>query len=350
IIFISKIDRENASFEKCMSQLKEYIGSSAVPLMVPIMNGMKMEGYVDLIVNKAYKYDKKGAVESEIPASLSDAVSQYREALLEAAVENDEELMEKYFSGEELTVDEIKRGLRAGIISGSTVPVTAGSAFDGTGVEYLLDCISEYMPSPAEGIPVSGVDAKGNTVTRKVDSAEPFSARVFKTVADPFVGKLSYIKVMSGTLDSDLTLYNPNAEKSEKTGTIYMLRGKKQTQIEKAHAGDICALAKLQYTQTGHTLCTVDNPMKYPMLDMPKPVISMAVAPKNQGDEDKVFSGLHRLEEEDLTFVVSKEPNTGEILISGVGESHLEVLTRKLFNKFNAEVVLSIPKVPYRET
>lgn len=336
MIFVNQMDRENANFAKVVEQLKGKYGTSIVPLQLAIMEGDAFKGFVDLIELKAYSVDNNGKTEAmSIPAAMNDSVAQAREVVVEAAAESDEELMEKFFDGQELTADEIKRGIRAGVLDGSIVPVLCGSGFTVAGISQLMDVIVEYMPSAQD---------------RGADENKPFAAVVFKTVADPFVGKLSLFRVESGRLTPDITVYNANQDKSEKVGQIYIMRGKKQIPVETVNAGDIGAIAKLQYTVTGDTLCDPSQPVKLKGIDFPQPVISKAVEPKSKGDEDKISMGLHRLSEEDPTFKVEKNVETGDMLISGIGELHLEVITQKLHSKFGTDVTLKDPKVPYRET
>ncbi|MGI6160600.1 MAG: elongation factor G [Christensenellales bacterium] len=348
---VNQMDREHVDFSKVLGQLKENYGTAIVPLQIPIVENEVFKGYIDVIDKKAYEFAGKGLKEVPVPENLSDLLESSYEAVVEAAAESDEELMEKYFEGEELTLDEIKKGLRDGVLSCSAAPVTCSAATIHAGVTTIIKDMISYMPSPADVAAAKGVNPKNNEeVERQCDDKAPFSAQVFKTVADPFVGKLSLFRVMSGKLTSDMTMYNSNAEKNEKVGTIYVMRGKKQTTVQSLSAGDIGAVAKLQYTVTGDTLCDQANAVKFPSIEFPKPSISLAVNSKKEGDEDKIFSGLHRLEEEDPTFSVDKNAETGDTMISGMGELHLEVICRKLFNKFNVEAVLVDPKIPYRET
>ena len=351
MVFINQIERENANYFKVLDQLKTKYGNSIAPTQAPIMTGTLFTGYVDVLEMTAKEYIGKQIKDIPIPAHMLDRVNQMREMIIEAAAECDDALLEKFFAGEELTNEEIHSAFRKGVTSGKVVPVLCGSALANEGIQTLLDDIVEYMPSPEERPEVRGINPKnGNTEIRKTDVNEPFAAQIFKTVADPFVGKLSLFRVFSGALTPDMIVYNPNREKNEKVGTIYMMKGKKQISANRIVAGDIGAIAKLQFTMTGDSLCDVGKPIQFDCIDYPQPSISMAIAAKNQGDEDKVFSGLHRLEEEDPTFKVSKNIETGDTVISGIGELHLEVITKKLSNKFNTEVILSDPKIPYRET
>lgn len=349
IIFINQMDRENANYLKVLTQLEEKYGSSIAPIQYPIMENGVMTGYVDVASNVSYKFNGKKLEKIDTPAHLSDQLADARSRLIEAAAENDEELLEKYFAEEELTTDEIIKGLLEGVHSGSTVPVCGGSALESKCTDFLLEQIIAFIPSCAgKKYPCKKADGSDGEIV--CDSSGSFAAQVFKTITDPFVGKLSLFKVISGVIKSDTPLYNPNVDKAEKAGTIYTMRGKKQIPEEQLNAGDVGAVAKLQYTLTYHTLCTEANKVIFPIPEIPKPSITMSVFPKKQGDEDKVFNGLRRLEEEDVTFKLSKNEETNEMQISGLGEMHLDVISKKLKNKFNAEIILAEPKIPYRET
>ncbi|MDR1568967.1 MAG: elongation factor G [Oscillospiraceae bacterium] len=347
---INQMDREHASFNKALDQLQRKYGSSVVPLFLPIGEGLNFKGVVNILEDKAYLGVGKSFAESAVPPDISARAKQVREAVQEAAAGADEELMEKYFEDGELSLEDTINGVRKGIADGSVIPVFCCAGVNGTGVQALMNALLAYMPSPA-GRVISGVDPRKNEPAKRVCAAsEPFSAQVFKTIADPFVGKLSLFKVCSGTLSADTALFNANADKPEKAGTIYILRGKKQIPAERVYAGDICALAKLQFTNTGNTLCDIGKPIRYEAIEFPAPSISMAVYAKKSGEEDKVFTGLSRLQEEDPTIRIEKNVETLETLLSGMGELHLEVISRKLSSKFGVEAVLQDPRIPYRET
>ena len=350
MIVINQMDRENANFEKALSTITEKYGSHIAPIEVPIVENGKFTGVVCVLENKAFIGEGKTLKEIEIPASVADEVESAREAIMEAAAGAEDELMEKFFEDGELSFEDMMHGLRQGIKDGTVVPVVCCSGITRVGLSKVLDNIIDLMPSPA-GTVATGVNPKtGEEVERVCEDNAPFSAQVFKTMADPFVGKLSLMKVMYGKLTGDTTLYNVNAEKSEKPGTIYTLKGKKQNPTQKVCAGDICALAKLQSVATGNTLCDGANPVKYPEIEFPAPCISKAVYAKKAGEEDKIFSGLARLMEEDPTITVTKNVETTESVLSGLGEMHIEVVAKKLASKFGAECVLQDPKIPYRES
>ncbi len=350
-VVVNNMDRENANFDKVLGQLKEAYGACIAPLMLPIMQGDAFKGVASVLTGKAYDLSGKAPKEMACPANVESQLASARETLMEAAAGADEALMEKYFDSGELTQEELEKGLSKGILDGSIVPVGCCAAATMGGVPLLLDLIARYMPSPADRPARVGKNPKsGGEESRSCDSAAPFSAIVFKTVADPFVGKLSLIKVVSGTLTGDMQLLNPDAERNEKAGILYTMIGKKQNTVDKLVAGEIGALAKLQFTATGQTLCDVNKPIRFEPIVFPAPCVSMAVTAKKQGEEDKVFSGLHRLEEEDPTFTVRKTTDTNETVISGLGELHLEVICQKLKAKFGVEAQLAEPRIPYRET
>ena len=350
MIVVNQMDRENANFEKALATITEKYGSHIAPIEVPIVENGKFTGVVCVLENKAFIGEGKTLKEIDIPASVADEVESAREAIMEAAAGAEDELMEKFFEDGELSFEDMMHGLRQGIKDGTVVPVVCCSGVTRVGLSKVLDNIIDLMPSPAGTVTV-GVNPKtGDEVERVCEDSAPFSAQVFKTMADPFVGKLSLMKVVSGSLTGDTMLYNVNAEKSEKPGTIYTLKGKKQNATQKVCAGDICALAKLQSVATGNTLCDGNNPVKYPEIEFPAPCISKAVYAKKAGEEDKIFSGLARLMEEDPTITVTKNVETTESVLSGLGEMHIEVVAKKLASKFGAECVLQDPKIPYRES
>jgi len=351
MFFVNKLDRENANFSKVFEQLREVFGNKVVPFTLPIGSEANFKGIVDIIDMKAKTREGNKTVEGDIPADMKGQLDEYREMIIEAAAQADEELMEKFFGGEELTKDEIIKGLRLGVVSGDVVPVLCGAASKNIGVETLMDTILNYMPSPADTAAVEAVNVKsGQKISIKADESAAFSAQVFKTIADPFVGKISMFKVMSGKMTADMEAFNSNKEKKEKLSNLFLLRGKKQVAMDKLMAGEIAAVAKLQFTTTGDTLCDANNPVMFEPTQFPAPSISMAIEPKSKGDEDKIGNGLQRLVEEDPTLKVEKSVETKQTLISGMGEQHLEVVTKKLQNKFGVEVVLNDPKIPFRET
>jgi elongation factor G len=351
--FINKMDRENANFERVLEQLKETFGTSVAPFQIPIGAEASFVGVVDLLTQKAYYYSDSGRKmeEKDVPADLADKVEEYRTSLIEAVAETDDELLMKYLEGEALTDEEIIRGARIGTITGKLNPVFCGSSLKNIGMKSLLESAVRYFPSPADRPKQVGVNPKtGEEVERSATTSAPFSAVVFKTMADPYVGKLSLFRVYSGTFKSDGQVYNSTKESQERIGQLFVVRGKTQEAVTELVAGDIGAVAKLQATGTGDTLCEKDSAIKYAGIVFPDPVMSLAVEPKSKGDEEKIGSSFTRLQEEDPTFVVKRDTATRQTVISGMGDMHLEVIVSRIAKKFGVEVNLSTPRVAYRET
>ncbi|NPV80148.1 MAG: elongation factor G [Firmicutes bacterium] len=353
LVLINKMDRENADFYKVTDAIRAKFGTHVVPIQLPIGAQESFKGVVDLIAMKAIFFDGGGkkTMVGEIPQDLAERAQEYRKMLIEAAVGDDDELIMKYLGDEELTDEEIRRGLRKTVVSGKTVPILCGSGLKNIGVQPLLDSITAFLPSPADRPEVEGTD-KSTGSRRKVPNSvdAPACALVFKTMADPFVGKLTYFRVYSGVIRSDSQVFNVTKGVQERIGQIFFMRGKQQEATDEVTAGDIAAVAKLQETSTSDTLCDKEFPVVLDPIAFPRPTLSLAVRPKSKGDEDKIGAGLARLAEEDPTFVVRKDAETGEVLVSGMGEQHLEVVADRLKRKFGAEVTLDNPKIPYRET
>ncbi|MBQ8160950.1 MAG: elongation factor G [Clostridia bacterium] len=352
MFIINQMDREHVSYEKVVNELRERHGSAVVPLLFPLGEGPTFRGVVNILDQKAFEgaYDKSKEV--PIPAEVKDHIDHWYEVLTEQAAAADDELMMKYLEGETLTHEEILMGFQKGMKDGSIIPVVALSALTGVGIARTLDLMGKYLPSPGHvGIEHHGVNPKtGEDIIRLTKDEEPFSAFIFKTIADPYVGKLSLFRIFSGTLTSSTTLYNVNKDKNEKSGGMYVLRGKKQIAKQSLHAGDIGALSKLQFTSTGDTLADPANPIKYPELQYPLHCFSKAVYAMKQGEEDKIFTGLSKLMEEDPSLSLEKNAETTETVLSGLGEMHLDVVRNKLEAKFGAKADLRDPKIAYRET
>ncbi len=351
MFFVNRMDEENANFFEVLGQLTNTFGKSVIAFQLPIVEGEKFTGFVDVLGMTAKKFDKDKLIDTAIPAGLNDKISAIKDAMNEAIAETSEDLMEKFFGGEEFTPEDVKKGLSLGIADGSIVPVLCGSAYLNLGIQTLMDTLIEYLPSPAYKPVTKAVKPGTDTVIElKATPQESMSALVFKTIADPFVGKISIFRVYSGTLKSDSVVLNTTAEKTEKTAQVFMLRGKKQIPVDKLIAGDIGAVAKLQFTNTNDTLCDQAKPVMLEKIEFPEPALSLAVEPKAKGDEEKIGTGLTRLQDEDPTFKVSLNTETHQTIISGVGEQHLDVIVSKLKAKFGVSVNLIDPKVPYRET
>ncbi|WMJ80279.1 elongation factor G [Clostridium sp. MB40-C1] len=351
--FINKLDRENSNFQKVLENLKDKFGTSVVPIQYPIGKEEGFTGVINVISKKAQIFNSKthNMEEGEVPDELLEKVEECKNMIMEAVAETDEELLDKYLSEGELSDEEIYSGLVRGAEEGDIAPVMCGSAYLGIGINTLLEDIMKCFPSPRDSKAIKAMrlkDSKEIEVT--IDENSKFSAFVFKTIADPFVGKLSLFKVMTGKLKSDSLVYNTNKEKQEKISSMYFLKGKEQILTSEISAGDIGAVAKLQYTCTGDTLCEMSEAIAFEDLKFPNPSISMAVVTKSKGDEDKISSGLNKLTEEDPTFKVSRDVENADTIISGIGSTHLEIIANKLKSKFGIEIDLQTPKVPYRET
>lgn len=350
ILFINKMDRENADFFRTVTQIGEVLGHSAVPIQIPIGSQDTFSGIVDLLKMKAYTWSGKDIMESEIPADLVDTAQEYHDRLIEAAAEGDEDLTTKYLEGESLTDEEVVKGVREGIANGTLAPILCGSATKLIGISCPLDLIADEEPSPKDKGPAKGKDLKGEEITRDPDDSQPLSAIVFKTMADPYVGKLTYFKVLSGVFKSDSHLLNSNRGIEERIGQLYFLQGKSQEATSEVHAGDIGAVAKLQGTVTGETLCDKAKPIIYEPIEFPKPVFTVAIKAKSKVDEDKMGPALNRVAEEDPTFAFRRDMETGQTLISGMGEAHMDIVVERLKRKFGADVTIEHIRVPYRET
>jgi elongation factor G len=348
-IFVNKMDKENVNFSKVLDDIKNNFGDKVLPFTLPIGEAENFKGIVDVIEEVAYEYDGKNSKKVDIPADIHSQIEEIKDQLMEKVAETDEGLMEKYFEGEAFTQEEIIKGIRLAIKNGDLVPLLVGSAEKIIAVDTILKLFKNFMPSPLDRD--VNVGYKGDEkVERKLDINQPFSAIVFKTIVDPFVGKLSIFKVLSGKLTKEQELYNSSKGKSEKLGGLFVLRGKNQIEVPEIVAGDIGATAKLQLTQTCDTLCDKANPIVYERIQYPEPTLFFAVEPKAKGDDEKISASLHRLTEEDPTFVVNRNSETKQLLIGGQGNMQLAVVVNKLKNNFGVDVNLKKPKVAYRET
>ncbi len=352
IAFVTRLDRERARLDNALDDLKG-LGARPAVLHVPIGEEAAFRGVVDVLTGTAYVYqgDSGTVQETAAPPELADEVAVAREALVETIAEATDELTEKYLETGELGPEELRTGLRAGTRSGKFLPVLCGAGGRAIGLHPLLDAIVDLLPSPAELGPWKGDNPKtGEEVERRADPSAPFSAFVFKTIVDPYAGKLSVLRIVSGTATGDLTVLNAHRDVRERLGHLLKLEGKKQTQVPKAIAGDIVALAKLKETASGDTLCDEKQPIVYPPLPEAPASISFALAAKGKGDDEKVMQGLHRLMEEDTALRVHRDEQTKEFVVSGTGQLHIEVAAERLKRKFNVDVELKAPKVPYKET
>ena len=349
IFFVNKMDVENANFDTVYSTLREKFGKSVIPFEVPIIENGVVVGSVNILRRKAWYYNDRNTAK-EVPSDLVGEVERYYNEIAEAIAMTDDELMEKFFSGETFDEHELAKGLRIGVRNGDIRPVYCGSAEKQTGIERLLDLITEYFPSYAEKGRIQAETLKGDTVDMETNENEALSAFVFKTIVDPFVGKVSYLKVMSGVLNSDSQVYNSKKDVTEKINQIYVINGKYQIGVGKLFTGDIGAVVKLQATETNDTLCTRSRVIKYPDIEYPHPMLGYAIHPKTKADEDKLSSGIHNLMLEDHTIKLVNNEETHEQVLYGVGDQHIDLILSKLKSKYKVEVTTEKPTVQYRET
>ena len=342
LIFINKMDRENADFFKTVDEIRAKLGSKCLPLQLAVGAHANFEGVVDLLTMKAYT--GSAAKETDIPSALQAQVDSYREKLVEAIAEVDDALIEKYLGGEEISLEELTTALHQAVARGSVIPILTGSALQNIGVSRLMDAICDYLPLPKE----QKVAIEGGSIEPSEEA--PLAALVFKTSADPYVGKLTYFRVYNGAIDSNSQIWNDNQKASERVGQLFTLRGKTQEPVPQIRAGDIGGVAKLNVTGTGDTLCTQDKPVKITPITFPEPTFSEAIYPKTKTDVDRMGTALSRLTEEDPTLKVHRELGTNETILSGMGDTHLDVAAEKMQRKFGVNVEMGVPKVPYRET
>ena len=349
IFFINKMDVENANFDAVYTSIRDKFGKSVIPFEVPIIENGVVVGSVNILRRKAWYYNDRNTAK-EVPSALIGEVERYYNEIAEAIAMTDDELMEKFFSGETFDEHELAKGLRIGVRSGDIRPVYCGSAENQTGIERLLDLITEYFPSYAEKGRIQAETLKGDTIDMETNENEALSAFVFKTIVDPFVGKVSYLKVMSGVLNSDSQVYNSKKDVTEKINQIYVINGKYQIGVGKLFTGDIGAVVKLQATETNDTLCTRSRVIKYPDIEYPHPMLGYAIHPKTKADEDKLSSGIHNLMLEDHTIKLVNNEETHEQVLYGVGDQHIDLILSKLKSKYKVEVTTEKPTVQYRET
>ena len=354
LAFVNKMDRQGADFLRVVGQISERLGATPVPLQFPIGAEENFEGVVDLIKMKAIYWDEETRgtkyEERDIAGDLLSDCEEWREKMVEAAAEANDELMNKYLEGEELTIDEIKQGLRARTLAGEIVPALCGTAFKNKGVQALLDAVIEFLPSPVDIPPVKGVDDRGNEVERKASDDEPFAALAFKIATDPFVGALTFFRVYSGVVNSGDTVYNALKSKRERIGRIVQMHANSREEIKEVRAGDIAAAIGLKDVSTGDTLCDPKDIVTLEKMEFPEPVISVAVEPKTKADQEKMGIALQKLAQEDPSFRVHTDEESGQTIISGMGELHLEIIVDRMKREFNVEANVGAPQVAYRET
>jgi elongation factor G len=352
LVVLNRLDRERASLERSLKSLHEACNRTIVPIQLPIGEEKAFNGVVDLISRKAFLFqsDESGKFTAgDVPADMKDAVDAAREALIEMVAEVDETLMERFFEAGTLTDEELVTGLRAATIAGKIFPLVCVSAVLNIGVQPLLDAVVAYLPSPAER-PFKGAGKDGAEVARAAAEKDPAAAFVWKTIADPFAGRITMFRVVSGAFKSDSTVQNKTRDAQERLGSLMLMQGKTPTSVPEIKAGDLGAVAKLKDTLTNDTLGDKTDPVTFPAIKFPEPVLSYAIEPKSRGDEDKISTSMHRLEEEDPSIRYSRDPQTKELLLSGQGQVHIEVTVAKLKRRFGVDVNLKPPRIPYRET
>jgi len=354
IAFVNKMDRMGADFFQVVEMMKERLGANAIPIQIPIGKEDEFQGVIDLLTMEAIIYEDDLGVKytrTEIPEEYIKEAEEYREKLVEILSEKDDDLMMKYLEGEEITVDELKEHLRRAAINVELIPVLCGSAFKNKGVQLLLDAVLDYLPSPVDVPPVKGINPDtGEEDTRKADDEAPFSALAFKIMADPYVGKLAFFRVYSGVLNAGSYVYNSSKDKRERVGRILQMHANHREERTEVYAGDLAAAVGLKNTSTGDTLCDADHPIVLEAMEFPEPVISVAIEPKSKADQDKLGMALQRLAEEDPTFKVKTDEETGQTIIEGMGELHLEIIVDRLLREFKVDANIGKPQVAYRET
>ena len=351
--YVNKMDTTGADFYACVDQMRSRLNANAIPVELPVGAEDTFQGIVDLIKMRAFIHkDDLGKVieETDIPEDLKEKAEKFRSQMVEAAAEQDDELMMKYLEGEELSEDEIKMGLRKGTIANKIVPVCCGSSYKNKGVQELLNYIVAFMPSPLDVPHIKGVDLDGNEVERKTSDSEPFAALAFKIATDPFVGKLCFFRVYSGTLDSGSTVLNANKDKKERIGRILQMHANHRQDIDKVYSGDIAAAVGLKDVTTGDTLCDIDHPVILESMEFPEPVIEIAIEPKDKVAQEKMGIALAKLAEEDPTFKTYTNHETGQTIIAGMGELHLDIIVDRLKREFKVECNVGKPQVSYKET
>ncbi|MFC1496231.1 elongation factor G [Candidatus Margulisiibacteriota bacterium] len=354
MVFINKMDRTGADFFRVADQIKERMLVNTVLLQLPIGAEENFSGIVDLLTMKAVIYEDELGQKykiTDIPDDLKQKAEECREKLVEAAAEADDKMLEKYLSGEKLTIEEISKGIRKATVGAKIIPVCGGSAFKNKGIQPMLDYICDYLPSPSDVPPVSGINPKtGDDEVRNADDAEPFSALAFKIATDPYVGRLTFFRVYSGVLTSGSYLQNVSKEKKERIGRVLQMHSNKREEVKEVYAGDIAAAVGLKFTSTGDTLCDEDRQVILERITFPEPVIFVAIEPKTKADQEKLGISLSKLAEEDPTFRIKSDPETGQTIISGMGELHLEIIVDRLLREFKVEANVGNPQVAYKET
>ena len=353
MVYVNKMDIMGANFYHVVQMMKDRLKCNAVPIQLPIGAESDFRGIVDLVTMKAEIYHNEDGTdysEEEIPEEMQDLANEYHEKLIESVAELDEDLMEKYFGGEELTIDEIKSTIRKATIDNTMVPVTCGSSYRNKGVQMLLDAIVDYMPAPTDVPAIKGVDLDGNEVERHSSDEEPFAALAFKIMADPFVGKLAFFRVYSGSMAAGSYVLNATKDKKERVGRILQMHANKREELDKVYSGDIAAAIGFKFTTTGDTICDEQHPVILESMEFPEPVIELAIEPKTKAGQGKLGEALAKLAEEDPTFRAHTDQETGQTIIAGMGELHLDIIVDRLLREFKVEANVGAPQVAYKET
>ena len=356
MIFANKMDRTGANFDRCLEMIRNRLTKESYPIQLPVGSGDTFTGHIDVIERKQYIFDDDTLGKTfqivDVPAEFHDACEAARHAVIDAAVSHDETVIEKYLSGEELTIDEIKHAIRTATVANRIVPVLCGASFKNKGVQALLDAVIDYLPSPLDVPPVEGHDPENmeSTGIRAVSDDEPFAGLAFKIATDPFVGKLTFFRVYSGVLQSGSYIYNASKGKRERVGRLLQMHANKREEIDEVRCGDIAAAIGLKDTRTGDTITTEDSPIVLEAMKFPNPVIDVAIEPKTKADQDKLAIALQKLAEEDPTFRVHSDPETNQTIISGMGELHLEIIVDRMQREFKVDANIGRPQVAYRET
>ncbi|MFZ9866268.1 MAG: elongation factor G, partial [Candidatus Limnocylindrus sp.] len=351
-VFVNKMDRTGADFLKVHGQIKDRLKANAVPIQLPIGAEGELSGIIDLVKNRAFIYKDelgKDIEEADVPADMADLVEEWRATLMETIAETDEALIEKFLETGELSEEELRNGIREGVLKHGLVPMLCGSAFKNKGVQLLLDAVVDYLPAPVDVPPIQGLLPDGTEAVRPADDSAPFSALAFKVMADPF-GKLTFVRIYSGVLQKGSYVLNSTKDKKERISRLIVLKADDREEVDELRAGDLGAVLGLKDTTTGDTLCVDSDPIVLESLYIPEPVISVAVEPKTKGDMEKLSKALQSLSEEDPTFRVRTDPETNQTVIAGMGELHLEILVDRMLREFKVEANIGAPQVSYRET
>jgi elongation factor G len=353
ICFVNKLDRTGASFDHCVKSIHERLTTNGVPIQLPIGEESNFSGVVNLLENKAYEFQGdhgERITEIPIPANMAEKVKKFRHDMVEKIVDTDDQLMSKYLEGKEISLEELRHALRKATIANKIVAIMCGSALKNKGVQFMLDAVVEFLPSPSDLPPVKGTDANGEEIHRRADDSEPFTALAFKIATDPYVGTLAYFRNYGGVLKRGSYIFNSTKNNQERIGRVVRMHANDREEVEEIYSGEIAAIVGLKNTTTGDTLCDPEHPIVLERITFPEPVIGIRIEPKTKADQEKMGTALHRLAEEDPTFRVAGDPDTGETIISGMGELHLEIIVDRMKREFSVDANVGRPQVAYKET